>query len=51
MPDVIAKKPQEKWKIKVGDDINSALPILEYILRGSESILLRLSFTVLEFIC
>lgn len=45
------KNPQEKWKIKVGDDIYSALPILEYILQGSESILLRLILTGLEFIC
>lgn len=34
--------------MKVGDDINSALPIVEYILQGSESILLRLSLTVLS---
>lgn len=49
--DVSSKKTQEKWKIKVRDDIYSALPTLEYILQVSESILLRLILTVLEFIC
>lgn len=43
-------KRSEK-KIEVGDDVYSALPILEYILQVSGSILLKLILIVLEFIC
>lgn len=49
--DVSSKKPQEKWKVEVGDDVYSALPILEYILQVSGTILLKLILTVIEFVC